>query len=493
MNPSDVYADSLKASPQLPTPVDHLVLFYTFQANELEKLSFDDFNVLKDSNVPQNIKVCGLIDTLTMGSYTYSIRNSSVTKKLVQKKAMEDPNTLKEFISNCLAANSAKKVSLILQGHGNSISFEAEPGKTFSVSMVRKVLEELGVTLEYLGLDNCVMSSIETLVELQNCTRYVTANQDYCPNHGVVTPKFISILSDEQDFSEKVVGIAKAEAELNEEDEDAADISAIYMPAVSDLAALVGKLDIRREDFKQLYAIDPNSDHFLYDLYNVVKDAEHVSQEEKEVFENLFKKTVLYYEANHKKRVNGKPKHHGISILVDAQWNEMFSPIGKKYFKQLDFYNMHPLYRERPLDNINDYIQSFRNVLEELKEKIQQRPKHKHSISGNKAATQLYDHLLKALNEFSENRTVTKYNIFKTNCSSSIQGLIATLKRTHDCGTLNPILKKLLGFVGSKSGYPSPFFAESVKTNDPMKKSIPDVIPPSMELVETQSDHYTTR
>jgi hypothetical protein len=105
-----------------------------------------------------------------------------------------DPRTLFDFISWSVEQSpAADRYMLILSGHGAGIEEhfflrDENPASTLSLNGFRSVFEavksELGIEIDILGMDNCLMSMVEICHELNGLVKYIVGSEGYATLTG---------------------------------------------------------------------------------------------------------------------------------------------------------------------------------------------------------------------------------------------------------------------------------------------------------------------
>jgi hypothetical protein len=133
-----------------------------------------------------------------------------------------DPKTLFDFISWCQREYPAKRTMLILSGHGAGVQAgyllkDENPPDAMTLSGLKKVLEEvqnpekLGLTLDILGMDCCLMSMVEICYELRGLAKVIVASQSMTPNPGWPYQAILEAMGDgdidERTLAERIVNL----------------------------------------------------------------------------------------------------------------------------------------------------------------------------------------------------------------------------------------------------------------------------------------------
>jgi hypothetical protein len=120
------------------------------------------------------------------------------------EKNMADPATLVDFVAWAVAKYPAKKYALILEDHGAGwpggwTDADPNPKDILSIDKLDKALgrirEKTGIDrFELIGLDACLMGSIEVFSVLKAHARYAVASQEIEPGIGWAYAAFLSSL-----------------------------------------------------------------------------------------------------------------------------------------------------------------------------------------------------------------------------------------------------------------------------------------------------------
>jgi Clostripain family len=104
-----------------------------------------------------------------------------------------DPATLFDFISWTQEHFSAERYMLILAGHGagteeDFLLRDDNPTNSLSMRELRTVFEKvkntLGITIDILGMDVCLMSMVEVCFELNGLVEYLVSSESFSPTAG---------------------------------------------------------------------------------------------------------------------------------------------------------------------------------------------------------------------------------------------------------------------------------------------------------------------
>ncbi|XWV26370.1 clostripain precursor [Tupanvirus soda lake] len=312
------------------------IIFYTFTANELENLSFKDIAKLTEINKNyKNTHVSILLDTMTMGSYYITMtgnpyKDNGMNIKRLPKQNMSDPMTLSNFIEKTLAKATYRRTCLILAGHGSGWFLKTEKHTVMGIPDMMNALKKVGIFIDLLIFDTCMMSVLECMNELVGTVEYVVANQDYAENNGFVTKNLLSLF-DNTKLNTKQIALNLAQGLFNGLDEkEATDVSVISINNVTRLLDYIDKHKIKYPK-NNYFCIDSKYWH-LQDLYSIVENS---GLHDFNQFYELFNKVVIFYQQSYNKC---NFYHHGLSCMVDAENdNTDFKKISKDMKYRINF------------------------------------------------------------------------------------------------------------------------------------------------------------
>lgn len=303
------------------------ILCYTFTKNELEIGSFKDLAKLTAvAHNHKNVIVHMLVCTETMGAYLIKIQNNpfqdgSISMTRLQNIDMSKEKTLEHFIRKSVESTHAKRIALILGGHGEGWYLKADRKLVIPIPTLTDCLKKCRLNIDLLCFDACMMANLETLFEIKNVAKTVIAYEDYAGWKGVLEPETLSIFDR---INLDTVTLAKKLANnllnnLTTED-DPTDVSILSTDNINQLAAYTASIRLKKPTDNS-FCIDPNY-WPLQDLYAIVENS--VDQEEFKRFEKLFNNIVLFYKQSFNKN---NQNHHGLSCMIDPATdpNDTFS------------------------------------------------------------------------------------------------------------------------------------------------------------------------
>ncbi len=179
--------------------------------NNLESAAIDDFLEMSQIGSTSEVAIVVLFDRWSNASDPYddtSYGNWATAKIFYVDMGEEpyaynadddwgevnmgDPNTLYSFINYSIQNYPANKYALVLWDHGGGLFGacwdEDNGGDNLALYEIRSALqwiyEDLGVIIDVIGFDACLMSTIEALYYCKDYSRYFVASQEYEPGDG---------------------------------------------------------------------------------------------------------------------------------------------------------------------------------------------------------------------------------------------------------------------------------------------------------------------
>ena len=112
-----------------------------------------------------------------------------ISDRKLEAASMGDPDTLSAFISWGAAACPAEKYGLILWDHGGGSLTgicwdENSDDDNLTLPELTSALDTAGVQLEMIGMDACLMASLETAAAIDGHAAYLVASQESEPGRG---------------------------------------------------------------------------------------------------------------------------------------------------------------------------------------------------------------------------------------------------------------------------------------------------------------------
>ena len=315
-----------------PAQREWTIMVYAATANDLETYTFRDVAKLTASRPVSSrpVALSMLIATNHYGNWqlAYDGKPNEITMRRLDRLRLYDLDHLTRFIRESAARFPARRYALIMQGHGSGWYFSIEPGHTVSSASVASAIREAGVSFEIMGLDMCLMASLETAWEFRHLTRYLVACEDYGPWEGITSPDLIREFSTIRSTRELLSRLTASFVRRNnpDPDNDPADISVIATAGVEPLAAFVGKafldLPLDHSFFDLKASVDRSTSDpypYLQDLYTLTRRILGNDPAARRRFEELFRATVIGYRQDRQKRALAYARdHHGLSIAVNA-------------------------------------------------------------------------------------------------------------------------------------------------------------------------------
>lgn len=308
------------------------IMVYAATANDLEPYTFRDVAKLTASppRADRPVALSMLISTINYGNWrlAYDGDLETITLNRLERLRLYELGHLTKFIRESAAKFPARRYALIMQGHGSSWYFSIEPGHTVSSAAVASAIRKAGVPLEIIGLDMCLMSSLETAWEFRDLTSYLIACEDYGPWEGITSPEIIRKFSTTRSTTNLLSQLAASFIRRNNPDpkNDPADISVLAMAGVEPLAAFVEKTFHHRSLDDSYFNLSASVDQsttepypYLQDLYTLTMRLLAHDPAQQRHFQKLFRATVIDYRQDRQKEALPYARdHHGLSIAVNA-------------------------------------------------------------------------------------------------------------------------------------------------------------------------------
>jgi hypothetical protein len=158
--------------------------------NNLDEISPHNLQQMQAVGSTANVTVLVQYATSTSTTQRYKVEQGNLTLLAdLGKQAMADPASLRDFITYSVAAYPANHYALILWGHGNGYKsiFDADTnnGKSIPATTNYQVAQAIqaaeqsaGMSLDILGVDACIMATMEAAYEYRNVAGIMVSSQD---------------------------------------------------------------------------------------------------------------------------------------------------------------------------------------------------------------------------------------------------------------------------------------------------------------------------
>ncbi len=174
-----------------------IFLIYLSADNNLEDFALLDMNEMRNASL--DVSVFALFDSSEVNTETEDsllVMDENGNWVTLQTFSVDlntgDPNTLEIFTDYILGFESNYH-ALVIWNHGSAwlydshyraIAFDDTSDDALSLSEIREALQSLGKRLDLLGMDACLMGSLEALYELRNQVVYLVASASLEPGNG---------------------------------------------------------------------------------------------------------------------------------------------------------------------------------------------------------------------------------------------------------------------------------------------------------------------
>ncbi|MEX1117721.1 MAG: clostripain-related cysteine peptidase [Terrimicrobiaceae bacterium] len=312
-------------------PREWTIMVYAATANNLEPYTFRDvakFTASRPTGKP--VALTNLISTDNYGNWrlSYDGDPSTIAMERLGPLHLDDLRNLTSLIRESAARFPARKYALIMQGHGSGWYFSIGHGRTVSSAAVVSAIQAAGISFEIVGLDMCLMSTLETAYEFRNTTKYLIASEDYGPWEGLASPSLVREFSTVGNTRKLLSRILASFIQRNNTDpeNDPADMSIIATAGIEPLANYVSALFANRPLDSSFFSLAASVDRstsepypYLQDLYTLTTRLIGRNAAEQKRFDDLFKAAILEYRQDRQKSALPYSRdHHGLGIAVNA-------------------------------------------------------------------------------------------------------------------------------------------------------------------------------
>jgi hypothetical protein len=194
-----------------PTDESWVVGIYMAADNNLDRAATNDINEILRAGVPENVSALILVDRAELGEYGsfgeipglpphstakwLRIKGSTIEEEEdLGEINMADPETVRMFIDR-LADEDVDRRAAVFWDHGSSFTFGSDDSAPFSGSMdVDEIADQFRndpedetrgyKTVDLVGFDACLMSSVEALSEFTEVAPLFVASAELEPGDG---------------------------------------------------------------------------------------------------------------------------------------------------------------------------------------------------------------------------------------------------------------------------------------------------------------------
>ncbi len=266
------------------------ILLFMIADNNLEDFAWDDYNEAKNSN--PEVFIVSILDTKSYGDYIRVLDENGdwVDAPLSHSGDINtgDPSWLKSSLDFLRDLESQYK-GLILWDHGSAwmydshvmsendqpriIGIDETSGDGLSIAEVRQAIENSfgSQKIDLIGMDACLMSSLEIAYELRNNARYFLASAFSEPGSGwdYSFLEYISSSTDPVNLGMTIIDLYFSSTDVSPLSLALWDLSSIH-----DLASAVSNLGYRLVDVMNSDPdlIDRILDYYDYDVLHYGED-----------------------------------------------------------------------------------------------------------------------------------------------------------------------------------------------------------------------------
>ena len=111
-------------------------------------------------------------------------------------RSMADPETLADFIRWGLETCPARKTALVLWDHGAGsgsglLMDELYENDVLKLYELKQALSDSGAQLEAIVIDACAMASLETVLNVKDCAKWLAASEEVVPGKGAALQEWL--------------------------------------------------------------------------------------------------------------------------------------------------------------------------------------------------------------------------------------------------------------------------------------------------------------
>lgn len=250
-----------------PTPVTKATwtfMVYLDADNDLDPYASGDLAEMMAVGSTAEINIIVQYDgystpSITKTAYRYKVEKGTLTKLAdLGEVNMASAQTISEFISYAASNYPAERYALVLWNHGNGWKSGSSAKQVSSIladwdnngaksapldnNLVAKGIAGGGVTIDMLGVDACIMATIESTYEFRNVARYIVASQELVQIKGwdyrdILTRLTSSPSMSASDLAIQAVASYKAQSDASGLKDQT--ISAISMSEIQSVATAV--------------------------------------------------------------------------------------------------------------------------------------------------------------------------------------------------------------------------------------------------------------
>ncbi len=209
-------------------PLRRVVVSYMMAENSLSSAALDDLREMRAgaTDIPSDCKLAVFFDNSDSANPPQILALDSDGESAVYEYPEDvcstDSATLQQALSIIVEAFPADEYALILWSHGsgwlpssqrrtigidNGANTTSNTGEEMEIQTLRRVLENTGITWQYIFYDACFMQCVEAAYELRNVTRWSIGSPAEIPGYGanytVMMPYFFEATDFARDIPEQ--------------------------------------------------------------------------------------------------------------------------------------------------------------------------------------------------------------------------------------------------------------------------------------------------
>lgn len=195
-------------------------------------------------------------------------------------KSMAEPETLTDFIRWGAAACPAKKIALVLWGHGDGARSgifvdELHDGEIMYISELKEALKNAGTPLEAIVLDACLMGCVETAAAVEDSARWMIASEEIVPGRGTAVNEWLRELYANPSVDGRQLGRSICDLTMIKyDDEPDEQMKNISTWSVIDLSRIDALLEVCERFFREMGDIYRNHPEYCKEYAGYILDTE---------------------------------------------------------------------------------------------------------------------------------------------------------------------------------------------------------------------------
>jgi hypothetical protein len=243
-----------------------------------------------------------------------------------------EKNLLYNFIIDSIYKYRSDHYGFVSSGHSSSF-YITTPYKYKDINLLplidyRKILESTGIHFDFLLFDSCLLGTLEGAYEMRKVTDYIIACQDYSPDQGFVSNKFLQLFGQNTTSPENIYKMILTDfIKRNSKEKEKTDGVIIKTKYLDYLVhKLKHEWKLSRKDVEiPKFIVDKASN--MYDLYYIFVNNKRFSKQDVNIFKTIFDKIVIDYRQNKAKRNSKRKFNKGLGLVTDPMVDKNFGHV----------------------------------------------------------------------------------------------------------------------------------------------------------------------